>query len=87
MTDAFKEIQEEIQEQTKREMRKEDIYFLLDNEIKVEEEARELKREVSRINSFDALDRLFKFIMKSHPDFDELKQKVTELLGISRQRF
>jgi hypothetical protein len=86
MTDAFKEIQEEIQEQTKRDLRKDDIYDLLDEEIKTKEEIKKLKQEVSRINSFDALDKLFKYIIKTHPNFDELKKKITELLSISRQK-
>ncbi|WP_423410491.1 hypothetical protein AABM38_11415 [Heyndrickxia sp. MSNUG] len=83
LTDAFREIQEEIKEQTRRDMRREDIFFLLDNEGY---DDNSLKQQVSKINSFEYLDRIYRLIISKHPNSDELQRKITEFVNISKHK-
>lgn len=62
--DPFKEITEEIKQQTKKNVRKDDIFYLLDNECNYDEsDTMSLKYFIAQINSFDSLDKLYKFII------------------------
>jgi uncharacterized protein (UPF0335 family) len=80
---ALNELLEKIEKETKGkvkvDIRKSDIYYLLENQIDGNEfDKKSLKQVISQINSFDSLDEIFRFMLSKHPELNELKQKTLE---------
>ena len=89
--DVFRELEEQIQKKARcvavKELRKEDINYLIDNKIQGHEfDKKQFKKSISQIDSFEILDRLYKYANFKHPNIVELKQKMYELLSLFEKK-
>lgn len=70
-----------LEEEIFKNQRKKDINYLIGQKVAADDsEAKPLKPEVSKINSVEVLNKLWKFLVLNSPNLDELEKKVSEFI-------